>query len=272
VSATLTYVYCLVRSGRRPSLRGVPDGMPGGGPVRILDVPASAAGASAARSRSAAPSDWLVVSSVPGRTYNEAALQREMQRLEWIGARAIAHEAVIEHFLKADAVLPMQLFALFTDDERAMAHVQRDRRRISRILSKIAGHVEWGLRLTLDEVEKPTAIGARAARRRPQTASGLEYLAQKRELRDRTRLRLQRAAVDANRVYRAIAREAADAHRRPVTERAAPGSRLVLDAAFLVPAGSATAFRASVRRHAAPLKRSGISPDLTGPWPPYNFI
>ena len=63
---------------------------------------------------------------MPQRAYAEEILDREMQRLEWIGERALAHEAVVEHFLRADAVLPMQLFTLFMTDQRAVEHVTGD--------------------------------------------------------------------------------------------------------------------------------------------------
>jgi hypothetical protein len=69
-----------------------------------------------------------------------------------------------------------------------------------------------------------------------------------------------------------MSREASEARRRTETEQAAPGSRLLLDAAFLVPARRAAAFRASARRHAKALERSGLAFSLTGPWPPYHFI
>jgi hypothetical protein len=69
-----------------------------------------------------------------------------------------------------------------------------------------------------------------------------------------------------------MAREATDARRRTETETAAPGSRLLLDAAFLVPAAQARAFRAAVRQKENALKASGLQVSLTGPWPPYNFI
>ena len=49
-------------------------------------------------------------------------------------------------------------------------------------------------------------------------------------------------------------------------------SLLLLDAAFLVPAKQATAFRSAVTRNTKGLSRSGIAVSLTGPWPPYNFI
>ena len=73
-------------------------------------------------------------------------------------------------------------------------------------------------------------------------------------------------------MYRALKAEATAAERRTDVDRTVPGSRVVLDAAFLVPARRAAAFRAAVRRHADPLKRTGVGVALTGPWPPYNFI
>src|SRR5690606_40228059 len=110
----LTYVYCLVRAGRRPSLRDVPPGMPDSGAPRLLD---------------AGDRLWAVVTTVPAGEYGEGTLARGLQDLEWVGRRAMAHESVVEAFLDAPAVLPMQLFTLFTSDERALEHVARDRRR-----------------------------------------------------------------------------------------------------------------------------------------------
>jgi hypothetical protein len=230
-----------------------------------------------APSRRAARRDWLVVSSVPEAMYGEDALQQRMQDLEWIGPQALAHEAVIERFLSSDAVLPMQLFALFTSDARAVEHVLRNHRRIGRILLRIERQVEWGLRLMWDPggavataKEESTRRGRSVQPRR--AVSGSDYLAHKRNQREQSRALLQRARADATRVYRTIAGEASEARRRSDVERAAPGSRLLLDAAFLVPARRTRAFQAAVRRHAGALEGAGISVSLTGPWPPYNFI
>ena len=261
MTPVLTYVYCLVRAARRPSLRGVPDTMPGSEGARLLELPETP-------SRRGAQRDWLVVSSVPEAMYGEDALQHRLQDLEWIGPRALAHEEVIEHFLSADAVLPMQLFALFKSDARAVEHIVRNSRRIGRILRRIERQVEWGLRLMWDPGSLETAKQPRPRR----IASGADYLVRKRIQRDQSRVVLQRARVDASRLYRVVAGEASEARRRTDVERAAPGSRLLLDAAFLVPARRTKAFQAVVRRHAGALERAGISVSLTGPWPPYNFI
>jgi gas vesicle protein GvpL/GvpF len=272
VSSTLTYVYCLVRAARRPSLRGVPHGIPAGDAVRLLDVPQLAS----ARGRAAAMRHWLVVSTVPEPMYGADPLKNGLQELEWVGPRAVAHEAVIEHFLNADAVLPMQLFALFNSDDRAIEHVVSNRHRIGRILMRIDRQVEWGLRLMWDPtaLERPDrGLTKRGDSARPQrVVSGADYLATKRNQRDRARTLLQRARADARRTYRAIAGNASEARRRTDVERAAPGSRLLLEAAFLVPARSTRSFQAAVRRHTGALEQSGIAVSLTGPWPPYNFI
>jgi hypothetical protein len=228
---------------------------------------------------------WVIVSTVPARHYGEAALARGLQDLDWVGRCAMAHETVVEHFLAAPAVLPMQLFTLFTSDERALEHVARDRRRIDRILKRIERQLEWGLRLTFDEKALREAVDERhaspargaASRRGGSRAaagvSGTSYLARKREMLDVTRVQLTNARAEADRLYAAMRRAATEAVRRTATEQqVAPGSRVLLDAAFLVPARRAGAFRTALRRSVRTLAGTGLSVSLTGPWPPYNFV
>ena len=239
--------------------------------MRVLEIPdrRPAKGRPTTVGRDLTPRLWLIVCSVPQREYGQASLERGLQRLEWVGTRAMAHEAVIEHFLSASAVLPMQLFTLFISDERAIEHVARDRRRLAPILSRIDGRHEWGVRLTWDEAAARKTV---EKKHRPSAASGADYLARKRDLLDVNRVQLKAARAEAERLFRAMTREASAARRRTETEKAAPGSRLLLDAAFLVPARQGGAFRTALRRKAKGLKDQGLDLSLTGPWPPYNFI
>jgi hypothetical protein len=233
--------------------------MPGGDDVRILEIP---------RAGASAPREWLVVNTVPESGYGEASLERGLQDLEWVAPRALAHETVVEHFLSLPAVLPMQLFTIFKGDQRAVEHVVRDRRRIASIMKRITGKVEWGLRLSLNP-QAPPAAGPRG---RSQPRSGADYLARKREQRDLAQSQLKQAQKHAIRIYKAASAAATAARRRSATEQAAPGSRLVLDAAFLVPVRRAAAFRAAVNRQARTMADAGLTVSLTGPWPAYNFI
>lgn len=224
--------------------------MPGGSDLRAIEV---------------GDELWAIVERVPEVEYGEAALARGLQNLDWVGPRALAHETIIESFLAAPALLPMQLFTLFTSDERVIEHVKKDRVRIARILKRVEKKVEWGLRLTFEE----KAV-RRSTDKRPVT--GREFLARKRDVLDLSRQGLSAARAAATRVYKAMTRHAAASHRRAQLERATPGSRLLLDAAFLVPAARSAQFKSAVRRQTKELAPLGVTASLTGPWPAYNFI
>jgi hypothetical protein len=256
----LTYAYCLVRSGRPPKLPPVSAAVPGAKGVRLID---------------AGRGLRLVVSTVPASEYNEAALAKGIANLDWVGRRALAHEAVVESFLSAPAVLPMQMFSLFTSDERALAHAVRDRRRIDRILDRLQRKHEWGLRLTFDEQAAREAVeqahaGPSGAGRKRAVSSGSAYLARKRDLLEVSRQQLAAARAAGDRVFTAMSAAASASLRRRSTEQA-PGARLLLDAAFLVPSTRAKGFRSALRQISSALP-SGVVVSLTGPWPPYNFI
>ena len=229
--------------------------MPGGEPIRLLP---------------AADRLWLAVSTVPARDYAETALEAGLQNLDWLGPRAIAHEAVVEHFLPCAAVLPMKLFTLFKSDERAVEHVTRTHKRIEGILERIERHVEWGLRLTW--VEQAAMQAAQRRHGAAVAASGAAYLARKRDLLDASRSQWTMAQAAAERLYRSAGQEAAASRRHGDKAQAAPQSHVLLDAAFLVRAEKAEAFRALLKREAPLLGETGIVATLTGPWPPYNFV
>jgi hypothetical protein len=271
VSPSLTYVYCLVRSARRPTLPPASAGLPGSRDLRLIDATGKPGPAGRPRQT---PVDrlWIVAATVDASEFDETALAKGLQKLEWVGPRAMAHETVVEHYLSAAAVLPMQLFTMFTSDERAMAHVTRDRARLDRILARLDRHHEWGLRLTFDDAAAKAAVEDAAQRNGRVQASGAAYLRRKRDVLEATRGGLARARSGATRLYTAMSREATEARRRRATEAAAPDSRLLLDAAFLVPVRRTAAFRRALAGQAHSLTAAGIVVSLTGPWPPYNFI
>ena len=232
-------------------MRRINEGMPGGRDLRAIEVGEHL---------------WAIVQSVPEADYGETALARGLQNLDWVGPRAIAHERVIESFLSAPALLPMHLFTLFTSDDRVVQHVHSDGTRIRHLLKRVEGKVEWGLRLTFDDRAARAKVSRRPVR------SGTEFLARKREVLDIDRTRAKDARGAADSVYRSMSRLATAAQRRTSLERAAAGSRLLLDAAFLVAVAKSGAFRSAARQRMRDLRTLGVTMSLTGPWPPYNFV
>jgi hypothetical protein len=249
-----TYLYCLVQAERRPSLAGAPHGLPGLGPLRL--VPAG-------------EDLWLVAAAAPLAEYGSASIERHLRDLEWVALRGAAHARVVEHFARRFTTLPMKLFTLFTGEERAVSHVRSSEARIRRVLERVEGCREWGVRVRLD----PALARRRATPRSPAAGarrSGTRFLLAKKQERDVARavVREGRAAVEA--AFEELAGLADATRRRSVAEL--DGTRVVLDAALLVPAGRLTRFRRAVRHSSGALATRGYRLTLTGPWPAYNFV
>jgi hypothetical protein len=250
-----TYVYCLVAARTRPRLTRVPAGLPGTGPVRLLDVD---------------PGRYLVVADAPLSRYGEAAVRRGLSTLKWVSRAAWAHEAIVERFIDAPAVLPMKLFTLFTSDERALAHLRSDRRRIESIVRRLTDHYEWGVRVVLSARAVPGSRSAPAAR--PALRTGAAYLRQKQAQRDAARERVRRARERVAGLYTRLAGESRAARHRPAGELPAQEGSVLLDAAFLVARPQSRLFSRLVARESRALAGHGCALTLTGPWPPYSFV
>jgi hypothetical protein len=249
-----TYVYCLIAADRRPVLRRRFTRLPAMGPVRLLDVDKGL---------------WLVVADAPLNQYGEEAINRKLSDLDWVSRAAIAHEGVVASFIDQRAVLPMKLFTIFTSDDRALEQVRSDRRRVDALVKRVANHVEWGIRATLD---RPRGRAAKKSPRPGAAKSGAAYLSQKKAQRDAAVELAEHARETVAELYDRLEARSRLGRRRTAGELPVEGGPLLLDAAFLVPRSSGTSFRALVAREARRLGRLGYHLTLTGPWPPYTFV
>jgi hypothetical protein len=208
---------------------------------------------------------WLVVADAPLSRYGSAQIEAGLRDLDWVSRCALAHEAVVEHVARTGAtVLPMKMFTLFATDARALAHINRLKKKIDGLIQRIAGRQEWGLRVTLDE----RRAVARAGNGGP--TSGTAFLLQKKAEKDAARRLAVRAREEADRLFDHLAGHAEAARRRSPTADTPP--RLLLEAAFLVPVARARVFRAETARRARALAPDGYDLSLSGPWPPYSFV
>src|SRR5262249_32352084 len=164
-----THLYFLVQAAPRPAVAGAPRGLPGMGGLRVLQ---------------AASDLWLVAADAPLTQYGGAPIERGLRDLDWVALRGAAHARGVEHFPRRRTTLPLKLFTLFTDDARAPADVGAGQARIRRVLDRVAGRQEWGVRVRLD------AQLARRTLRRPHAGgpdgahAGTRFLLRKKHERD----------------------------------------------------------------------------------------
>ena len=247
-----TYTYCVIKAARKPSLTGVPPGLPSGTPPQLLQC---------------APAMWLVASQVPLDVYGPGKLEPALGDMDWVGRIAIAHEAVVEFFAARTGVtvVPMKLFTMFSTPERALADISGRRTSIDAAMKRIAGAEEWGIRVLRSSPALPPTSA-------PDTVqSGAAFLAAKKQKRDEAQQARLAAAEAAIGAFQRLAAIAKDARRR---EDAAPAGATppLLDAAFLVAASKRDKFTSAARREADACARAGAQLTISGPWPAYNFI
>lgn len=252
-SPTAVYLYCVVRSARKPALARVPPGLPG-------------AGRPAAHRLSGAL--WLVTAEVPLSLYGPEVLEARLRDLDWVSRIAIAHEAVVEAFARARGavVIPMKLFTMFSSVGKAIEEVGAGRVAIERAMKHVAGSEEWGVRIARRQAPLP-----RASARAKRPASGAAFLAARKEARDTVAMQRLAALTAADTAFERLGRHARDARRRE--RRQEPGvNPPILEAAFLVRNAARARFKAEARRQAAACGAAGADLILTGPWPAYNFV
>jgi hypothetical protein len=270
--ATGTYVYCLIAATRRPALPAVSSGLPGTGPVRLVDVndEATSRRRPAGRLSRRPMKQWLVVADAPLARYGEASINRRLSDLGWVARAALAHESVVESFVGVPAVLPMKLFTIFTSDARALEHLRREQDRIGSLLDRVAGHQEWGVRIGLDA--GATSAPRRPGSRAPSERSGVAYLSRKKALHDRASELVHRARAAAAGTYDRLQAHAAASKRRAPPQPPVQKGTILLDASFLVPRSRSVRFRSLVGRESKMLASQGFLVTMSGPWPPYTFV
>jgi hypothetical protein len=247
-----TYVYGLVESSSAPALSAAPAGLAGSGPPRALAVK---------------PGRWVVAADVPLDRYGEEPLARGLRDLDWVGACALAHEAVVEYLAQRGSVVPMKLFTIFHSDERAIEDVNRARRTLDRAFRRIAGTAEWSVRI----FRSAKSSDSKGPAENVEARSGAEFLRGKKRARDDARAAAATAAAVAEEAHRALKKIArASIVKPPVAGEA--GARLIIDAAYLVPDARRTKFRTEASRQAKRCGAAGCTLTLTGPWPAYHFI
>jgi hypothetical protein len=209
---------------------------------------------------------WAAVADVPLAVYSQTAIDERLSNLDWVSRIALAHEAIVESFSLAAALVPMKLFTIYTADDRVIADLRRRRSQVDAALRRVLNHQEWGVR-----VARAPVAGAAPPRRRD-ARSGADYLRHKRTQRDRAATVAGSGRRIAGELFRTLSNRSRAARRRTSRELAASGGPLLLDAVFLVPRVKARVFGAAVRRQGRPLERIGCRVVLTGPWPPYSFV
>jgi len=221
-----------------------------------------------------------LVTRVPLAEFGAGPLRENLNDLEWLERVARAHETVLEGALSNGTIVPLRLCTIYESEDSVREMLEREHDSLARALETLSGRQEWGVKLLADDQRL-----TEEARSRSTEAAALED-----ELAARTgggaymlRRRLERhvrETVDAlgaelaEQVHAQLADWATDAVVLPAQNPELSGheGRMLLNGAYLVEAERVDGLRALVAELEERHGDLGARIELTGPWPPYNFI
>jgi Gas vesicle synthesis protein GvpL/GvpF len=207
-----------------------------------------------------------VVRRVPLAEFGEEALRANLNDIAWLEDAARRHEAVLEGLLQEATVIPLRLCTIYHDEGAVRAMLASEQAALGDALDRLEGHTEWGVKAFCDHAA--VQAGAQPAGGEGQ-GEGEAYLARRRaEARARELVTVSVEAAHERLSAIALVALANPLQRKELTGRS---DDMALNGVYLVADARARDLRAEVERLGAD-GPPGLTFELTGPWPPYNFV
>jgi hypothetical protein len=211
-----------------------------------------------------------LASRVPLSEYGDDQLRLHLEDIEWLERTARAHEAVQERVLRRTDLVPLRLCTLYRDQDALRRVLRENAELFAENLALVQGCAEWGLKVFVDRVCQ------QADARAPSTpsSSGTDYLTGRQRERDLAAARDELLTRCAQEVHAAAAALARLERVNPVQHPEAHGrqAEMVLNGAYLLQRGQMAALQTRVDELNREWAPEGVIIELTGPWPPYNFV
>lgn len=203
---------------------------------------------------------------------------RNLQALPWVGPRACRHEALVERIMRASPVMPVKFGTIFQTITSLQGLLVRHRETIAQCLDTLQGKAEWSVKGYLDDTvarqhvaAADPAIQAKLAAR--SASPGARYFQQKlveAMIDSALRTWIERLTGD---VEEALETHAVETTGLKLLSGTATGrsERMIFNRGYLVSEAARPGFHAAVAEQAAAHRADGVTLDVRGPWPPYNF-
>jgi hypothetical protein len=218
-----------------------------------------------------------ITSRVSLAEFGEEQLHDNLNDVAWLEEKARAHEAVLEDALSRMTVVPMRLCTIYRSVAQVEAMLATEHDAFADALQRLEGKAEWGVKL----IAEPGAVERAAAPRSPEDreeggtrSAGTAYMDRKRREAE-MRTRADSVAEGwADVVHTRVAACASEALLNPLQNPEVSGhtGEMLLNGVYLVDDRDAEAFREAVGALGKEFESRGAEVELTGPWPPYNFV
>ncbi|HWH92399.1 MAG TPA: GvpL/GvpF family gas vesicle protein [Baekduia sp.] len=208
-----------------------------------------------------------LLSEVPLADFGEESLRAGLEDLDRVEALARAHDHVLEAALATGTVIPFRMCTIYETPDHVREMLESRRGPFVAALRRLDGSAEWGVKAFL-------VLGPESVAERQAAASGVDYLARKREQREAAEEARMTSEAAVAAIHAQVAEQADAAVLGRAQDRGLSGrdAEMVLNASYLVSRERADRLRHLIDELSAAYAEHGIALELTGPWPPYHFV
>ena len=190
-------------------------------------------------------------------------------------AKLRSHDEILRSLLGRGSLLPMRFGTVFRDREDARRWFHEHEQELSEEVDRLRGHQEWAVKVYRDRA----AMAGWVLARKPRLATigrggggeGASYLNGRRVQREVDR-DVDEATADAVAMIEASLEDLARSVARPPLLARTAEREAVSSLALLMGEGDVGRLEQRVARLNRDFADRGLELELTGPWPPYNFV
>jgi hypothetical protein len=222
---------------------------------------------------------YAIVSNEKEEEFSQENLEKNLSNLEWIKQKAYLHEKVIEQIMEQACVIPFKFGTLFNSEQTLKAMLVEHEDQFKADLEQLADKEEWGVKVYCDKEKSRQTLNVQNEEIKKiddeinASSPGKAFILKKKreELLDNVLSKTLNTYIQES--FDQLGRYCEGSRLNRVLPREATGrcEDMILNAAYLVAKDKVTQFNQEVDRLNSEGKEKGISLDLSGPWPPYNF-
>jgi Gas vesicle synthesis protein GvpL/GvpF len=212
-----------------------------------------------------------VVSPVPLPEYGDERLRVRLEDLSWVERTARRHEDVLDAALCGSTIVPLRLCTLYRTRDGVRRLLREQRTALEEGLSRVNGCLEWGVKLFVDpRMGEAESFSDEAS---PESR-GVAYLQRRQSERalaeEASEVRARCVEVVHQRLEGLARASVANPPQRP--EVHGRELAMLLNGAYLIERDRIGEVREAVEGLQEEWCSLGFTIELTGPWPPYNFV
>ena len=221
-----------------------------------------------------------VVSQVPLPEYGQESHEARLNDLAWLKTRVQAHQDIVQAVLSERAIIPMRFCTIYQSEERVEQVLAEHYDEFAGLLGGLKDKQEWGVKVYCDHQALADHVGERSPRVKQLQAEvarksqGAAYF-MKKKVDETIAEEVERFGDEyAQRLHDLLADCAEQSVVNPLQGKALTGRTedMLLNGAYLVRKDQLPTFRAVTERMISEGDSTGLAAEVTGPWPPYNFV